>query len=171
MLYFGLIKDEYYLFNELERKRKTVRAIVINDKKEIGLIHIKGKDLFGDRDHYECCGGGIKEKETPLEALNREVKEEIGYTIINPKLIGQIDIQYNLFNRIDEGIFYVCEIDKFVGTSLEDYEKDLIKGIEWISLSTIDEFYQNFKVENVGKMIHERDYFMIKKAREFGYFD
>ena len=94
---YGLIKDEYYPFSELERKRKTVRAIVVNDKNEIALLHIKGKDRFGDRDHYETPGGGIQDNESPLDALKREINEEIGYTITNPKLIGQIDILYNLF--------------------------------------------------------------------------
>ena len=168
---YGLIKDEYYPFSELERKRKTVRAIVINDKNEIALLHIKGKDRFGDRDHYETPGGGIQDNESPLDALVREINEEIGYTITNPKLIGQIDIQYNLFKRIDEGIFYYCKVNKYIGTALEDYEKGLFKEVKWIHISQVDKFYQEYQVELVGKMIHKRDYFMIKKAKELGYFD
>ena len=34
----------------------------------------------------------------------------------------------------------------------------------------IENLYKK-EVENVGKMIHKRDYFMIKKAKELGYFD
>ena len=35
---------------------------------------------------------------------------------------------------------------------------------KWINIKEIDEFYQNYSVENVGKMIHYRDYKMIKKS-------
>ena len=171
MEYLGLINDTIYSLEGELKHRKTVRVILMNSNSEIGLIHIKGIDKFGNRDHYETIGGGVELNEDLITTLKREVKEEAGYTIKNIKEIGHIDIQYNLLNRIDEGYFFYAEIDKYVGTNLNDYEKTLFKNIKWININKIDDFYLNTKVENVGIMIHERDYKMIKKAKELNYFD
>ena len=171
MEYLGLIEDNIYPITEIKRTRETVRVILVNSNKEIGLIHIKGIDKFGNRDHYETLGGGVENNEELLDTLHREVKEEAGYLIKNIKEIAYIDIQYNLLNRIDRGYFFYAEIKEKVDTNLNDYEKELFKEIKWINIKEIDEFYQNYSVENVGKMIHYRDYKMIKKAKELGYFD
>lgn len=171
MEYLGLIDDIIYPFKGVDKKRKTVRAILINDKKEIALLHIVGIDQFGNRNHYETPGGGVEINEDLVSALKREILEETGYTIKNIQEIAHIDIQYNLLKRIDEGFFYFCKVDKYIDVNLNEYEKELFKDIKWISVQEIDNFYLTSKVENVGKMIHKRDYLLIKKAKELGYFD
>ena len=170
MEYYGLVEDFIYPKSEIKIKRKTVRVILVNDKKEIALLHILGKDKFGDRDHYETIGGGVNVNEDLITSLRREVLEEVGYTIKNIKEIGKIDIEYCLLNRIDEGHFFYAEIDEYKGTSLEEYEKEIFDKVEWFSLSSIDELYSK-EVENVGKMIHKRDHFMINKLKELKYLD
>lgn len=167
---YGIINDFIYPKSEIKRIRKTVRAILVNDKKEIGLIHIFGKDKFGNRDHYETLGGGVNDNEDLITSLIREIKEEAGYTIKNIKPIGKINIEYFILNRIDEGNFFYAEIDEYIGNSLEDYEKEIFDKVEWFSLSEIENLYKK-EVFNVGKMIHKRDYFMINKVKELGYFD
>ena len=59
---YFLVKDEYYESKGGEKPvRNTVRGIVLNDKNEVGFIHIDFDDpLFGYRDHYELPGGGIE---------------------------------------------------------------------------------------------------------------
>ena len=170
MEYYGLVEDFIYPKSEIKIKRKTVRVILVNDKKQIALLHILGKDKFGDRDHYETIGGGVNVNEDLITSLRREVLEEVVYTIKNIKEIGKIDIEYCLLNRIDEGHFFYAEIDEYKGTSLEEYEKEIFDKVEWFSLSSIDELYSK-EIENVGKMIHKRDYFMINKLKELKYLD
>lgn len=170
MIDYGIINDFIYPKSEINRIRKTVRVILVNDKKEIGLIHILGKDKFGDRNHYETLGGGVNDNEDLITSLIREVKEEAGYTIKNIKPLGKISIEYFILNRIDEGNFFYAEIKEYVGNSLEDYEKEIFDKVEWFSISEVENLYKK-EVENVGKMIHKRDYFMINKAKELGYFD
>ena len=81
-----LIKDLYFeKINLNPRLRHTVRGIMVNDKNEVALIHIKGIDRFGYRDHYELPGGGIEENESEEKALVREMREEIGYLIADIK--------------------------------------------------------------------------------------
>lgn len=170
MEYYGLVEDFIYSKSEINMIRKTVRVILVNEKKEIALLHILGKDKFGDRDHYETIGGGVNVNEDLITSLRREVLEEVGYTIKNIKEIGKIDIEYCLLNRIDEGYFFYAEIDEFIGTSLEDYEKEIFDKVEWFSINEVDLLYKK-EVNNVGKMIHKRDYFMINKLKELKYLD
>ena len=94
MEYYGLIRDFIYPRSEINMIRKTVRVILVNEKKEIALLHILGKDKFGDRNHYETLGGGVKDNEDLITSLIREVKEEAGYTIKNIKPLGKISIEY-----------------------------------------------------------------------------
>lgn len=171
MEYYGLIKDNIYKKSNINYYRKTVRAVLVNEKKEIGLLHIIGKDIFGERDHYETPGGGVNDNEEFINTLKREILEECGYSIKNIKEIGKIDIEYFVLNRVDEGYFYYCEIDSYLGNNLEEYEKSVIKEIKWISINDILEIYKNFNVQNVGKMIHKRDLLIIERAKELGYFD
>ena len=76
MEYLGLIEDNIYPLTKINRTRETVRVILVNERKEIGLIHIKGIDKFGNRDHYETLGGGVNDNEDLITSLIREVKEE-----------------------------------------------------------------------------------------------
>ena len=91
MEYYGLIRDFIYPRSEIKINRKTVRVILVNEKKEIALLHILGKDKFGDRDHYETIGGGVNVNEDLITSLRREVLEEVGYTIKNIKEITFIN--------------------------------------------------------------------------------
>ena len=118
MIDYGIINDFIYPKSEINRIRKTVRVILVNEKKEIGLIHILGKDKFGDRNHYETLGGGVNDNEDLITSLIREVKEEAGYTIKNIKPLGKISIEYFILNRIDEGNFFYAEIKEYIGNSL-----------------------------------------------------
>ena len=123
MIDYGIINDFIYPKSEIKRIRKTVRAILVNDKKEIGLIHILGKDKFGDRNHYETLGGGVNDNEDLITSLIREVKEEAGYTIKNIKPLGKISIEYFILNRIDEGNFFYAEIKEYIGEKIKVEEK------------------------------------------------
>ena len=114
--------DEY-------KNRDAVRGFIYNDLNQVALIHIKGHDDFGDRDHYEFPGGGIEKGEDEIEALKREIKEEIGYEIDDIRPIGIISNQYNLLKRIDTQHFYLAHATNFVGQHLLDYEKSLFKEI------------------------------------------
>lgn len=54
------------------RLREAARAVVFDDKNRVALLHV-GRDGY-----YKLPGGGIDEGETPRQALERELLEEIG---------------------------------------------------------------------------------------------
>ena len=114
--------------------RETVRAIIINQKKEILLVY---SSLFDD---YTFPGGGIKEHESHEEALRRELKEEIGaedLTIIKP--YGQIkELRYGVQGSnnvyLQTSYYYICEIQQFGEQQLMGRELNHGLSPAWVTL-------------------------------------
>lgn len=79
-------------------RRDTARCIMINSNHEICLLYSRTKDYFA------IPGGGIEPGETLLQAVNREILEETGYTIDNIKPLGKIYEERN--NRITNTYFF-----------------------------------------------------------------
>ncbi|MCR3906328.1 MAG: NUDIX domain-containing protein [Tenericutes bacterium] len=112
MIQFGpLIIEDGLIENGTEIKRNTVRAIITNEKKEVLLVYSK---LFDD---YTFPGGGVKFEETEIDALKRELKEEIGaIDVSHIKPCGQAQERKYDFRGTDNiylqtSTYYTCKID------------------------------------------------------------
>lgn len=96
----------------------VVGAIIVNHGGDILLIQQKKW-----RDQYSCfVGGHIKRGETKVEALRREIREEVDIDITDCKSIGDEElIQQNDFGEPIHYVFfnYVC----FVNSSYFHYEE------------------------------------------------
>lgn len=159
------IKDDMYPKKvEKLNKREAVRAILVNELDEIGLIYINGTDMFGKRDHFETPGGGVEENETFIDTLNREILEETGYDIDILGYVGTISIEYNLLNRVDIENYFLCKVKTHHETHLLEYEANLFDTIKWFSFNDVINMYQNYKTENIGTKIHQRDFKAIKEG-------
>lgn len=62
--------------------RRAVRAIVVKD----GQLLVMHRNKFG-HEYYCLVGGGIDPGETPEQALARELHEESGIQVANPRLV------------------------------------------------------------------------------------
>lgn len=62
--------------------KRAVRAIVIKDD----ALLVMHRNKFGHQ-YYTLVGGGVDMGETPEQSLYREVREETGLTIANPRLV------------------------------------------------------------------------------------
>ena len=70
MQYIGeKLKDKDY------KERKTSYGLIFNEKGELAVVYIEKYDM------YNLIGGKIEAQETSKEALIRETKEEIGYSL------------------------------------------------------------------------------------------
>lgn len=140
--------------------RLTCRALVFNDLGEMALIHIKGEDIFGKRDHYETPGGGIEPGENHHVALRREVLEELGYECVIEDYLGLIINRYNLLQVITAHHFYVARVTLKSSTHLTDLEKTLFDKIEW---KKPDEWLEILSKQNdkINRMIHDREHFAL----------
>lgn len=96
-------------------------AIIIKNNK-IALIK---KATGAYKGKYDLPGGGIEFTETPIEALHRECKEEIGGTVIKQHLLDttSVNLKWKIKDNLTEdlhhiGILYLTEIkeDKLKST-------------------------------------------------------
>lgn len=89
-------------------------GVIIRDRK-IALIK---KARGGYKGLYDLPGGGIEHDETPLEALTRELMEEIGVSIVKAELLDAVsktfkwDVNDELIQDLHHiGILYTVEIE------------------------------------------------------------
>jgi len=73
------MSENYY--KTLPKKRMGVGALFLNVNNELLIVKPSYKD------HWSVPGGVIDENESPKNACLREVKEEIGLDIENPKFL------------------------------------------------------------------------------------
>ena len=128
------IKDDLYPYDGYDHIRQTARALAENEEGKFGFLHLQGEDLFGPRDHLETCGGGIEENEGVLDALEREIEEEMGYSIKEYELVGCILDAYNLIHRITLSTFVHVKLDTSNKKKMHrtEAEEILIKEIVWL---------------------------------------
>lgn len=116
-------------------------SAVIRNRDKI-LVHHSAKI-----DHCTLIGGRIQEGEDSIEALKREVKEEIGFDTQYVCPIAIVENFYDAKDRYYHEILFVHEL-KFIDKSvynLESYEpaeiekKDVLK-FKWIRLSDDNEY-------------------------------
>ena len=108
--------------------KKFYRGIIFDDNNNIALIYSKKYH------YYKFPGGGMKEGETQLETLAREIKEETGMTLIpgTAKEFGEVlRIQKYTQEEDNDTVFYqqnfyyTCEVEKEIGEqNLDESEKE-----------------------------------------------
>ena len=89
-------------------------GVIIRDRK-IALIK---KARGGYKGLYDLPGGGIEHDETPLEALTRELMEEIGVKVVSERILTAVsktfqwDVNDELIQDLHHiGILYRVEIE------------------------------------------------------------
>lgn len=108
------------------RGRKTigVRGIVIHDNKVLLVKHSYIPQWYH-------VGGGVEPGETPIQAMQRELMEEVGIKCLKPPQL--FNVYYNhRENRDDYIIFYI--IDHIEQTPQDCLE---ISAFQWFSLSDL----------------------------------
>lgn len=104
--------------------RNAVRAVIVRG----GLVVMVRSKRFGE---YKFPGGGMKEGETHLDTLVREVREETGLTVIpsSVKEFGSVrEMRRDLFADrifINDSFYYICDTeDEIRETRLDPYERE-----------------------------------------------
>lgn len=115
-------------------------GVIIQD----GKIALIKKARGGYKGLYDLPGGGIEHDETPLEALTRELMEEIGVSIVKAELLDAVsktfkwDVNDELIQDLHHiGILYTVEIE---GNELKTDADGLDSlGGEWKDIDKVKE--------------------------------
>lgn len=118
-------------------QRDTARCIIQNSNYEICLLYSRARDYFA------IPGGGIEPGESLLEALNREILEETGYTIKNPKPLGKIFEERH--NRATNTYFFLATPLEKTHTHYMQDELEEDYELVWLPISdAIKKFQTRF---------------------------
>ncbi|MBU2447503.1 MAG: 8-oxo-dGTP diphosphatase [Bacteroidetes bacterium] len=108
-----------YVFNEN-------KVLMLNRNKRLDDMH-KGK--------WNGLGGKFNNGETPEECVIREIAEESGLKITNPKLKGFIT--FPSFDEWDDWYVFVFTANEFTGELIESNEGEL----EWIDWNKVPQLH------------------------------
>lgn len=129
-----LIEKHHYLHFESE----SVGVVIENDNDEILLI--QSYRYTTNSIEWEIPAGVIEKGETPEEAAKREVLEEAGYKVTEPKLI----YTYNPSNGMSDAIVNLarCKAISFI----EEFDKNEVKERKWVKISEIKKMIKENKI-------------------------
>lgn len=128
-----------YIGEKLEGKeykeRRTACGLIFNEKGETAVAYIKKHNM------YNLIGGKIEENEDSKQALIRESKEEIGYSLKDIEYIDSLGCYYyfELMDKYELAVmdFYKAKIGEKVCKPIEE-DHELV----WVKPEKIaDEMY------------------------------
>jgi 8-oxo-dGTP pyrophosphatase MutT (NUDIX family) len=161
------LKDEEWPFEYTDHDRQIVRAVVFDDDKNFYFVRANRDDDFGVSTLIETSGGGVEEGEDLLEAIHRELKEELGIESEIICKIGVVSDYYNLIHRHNINNYFLCRAVSFGDKHLTPEE---IKDFHLSTLKmTYDEAvseYEKRRESRLGRLVCNRELPVLKKAKE-----
>lgn len=160
--------DDQFPKTEITHTRKIARCVVFNENNEIALLKLYGDDIFGHRDYYETPGGGVEENENILDALRREMLEEVGAIIDEIRPIGIVNDFYNLINRENINYYFLAKAIKIDSNKIRrnEFEQDMISDLCWFSIDKAIEIMENTKDTPISILCKKRELPILKIAKE-----
>ena len=153
-----------YEENDAVFRRPSARAIILREDGRIALV-------YSEKEHYyKFPGGGIHEDEDKKAALIREVKEEVGLTVI-PESIREFGSvmrrqksnvsEHTIFEQ--ENFYYTCRTKKAVGEqNLDEYEAEAGFQLRFVTLDeairvdldyTSDDYFDYIMIQREAKVL------------------
>ena len=161
------LKDKQFPYNGITHTRIIVRAVVINSKNQIAFIKLHGKDELGDRNYYELPGGGKEYFDgTLIDALEREMEEEIGFTIKNIVPLGRVIDYYNVLKRRNDNHYYLAYTSINVEEHLTAMENMLFEKIVWVDIDKAYQLFASSKDSPLSILVKNRELPIIALAIE-----
>ena len=147
---------------KLYKVRKASRVVLFNSLNQIALPFVS-KNMY-----HKLPGGGIEKGESIIEALYREVIEEVGAKIDVILEIGTIIEYRDKFNQLQISYCFLAKVSEVIGGP--SYTKEeLAAGFElkWINFEDAITTIQNDEPNDyMGKFIQKRDLAFLIKAKE-----
>lgn len=161
------IQDDQWEFDYIDHDRNVVRAIVFDEEDKFYFVRAVRDDDFGKATLIETSGGGVEENEELLDAIKRELKEELGVEVDVICKIGVVSDYYNLIHRHNINNYFLCRVKSFGDKKLTKEEMDDFH------LSTLRLSYEEACKEyeyrantKLGKLISNREVPILHRAKE-----
>ena len=161
------LQDEEWPYAYTDHDREIVRAIVFDEEGYFYFVRAERDDDFGKATLIETSGGGVENGEDFLDAIKRELKEELGACVEILCKIGVVSDYYNLIHRHNINNYYLCKVISFG-------EKNLMQDeIEDFHLSTLKLTYEDAISEyercsctKIGRLVANRELPILQQAKK-----
>lgn len=147
------------------KRRENMKTIVKTHVGAYGILIQDGKIALvkkargGYKGKYDLPGGGIEHTETPIEALHREMMEEVNGTVIKEELLDvtSTNIKWLMEENVTEdlhhiGILYLVDIkeenlkidadgldsDGAVWLPIEELKEEQLSPFAWYALKKLN---------------------------------
>lgn len=91
------------------------------------ILAAYGRDEVKDETFYRPFGGGVEFGERSIDALRREIREELAEEISEPRLLDVLENVYEFNGKTGHEVVFVFDA-KFANPEL--YERPVVQGIE-----------------------------------------
>lgn len=143
--------------------REAVRAVVINEMGQIALLNVTRRGF------HKLPGGGVETGEEKIEALYREILEEVGCQVEVTNELGKVIEYRDEWQQVQTSY---CYLVKQVGEQQQNSltEKELADGFEITWAKSIDDAIAILEADNPagydGQRMKPRDLAILRAARE-----
>jgi 8-oxo-dGTP diphosphatase len=138
------------------RIRKAVRALIVDEKENVLLVRFEWEGLSIPGGFWACPGGGVDPDETPIEALGRELGEELGLDA--PVVVGPVWELTRLFPMGDwdgqTDLTFLVHAPRFEPRPRVDLQAENVHGVRWFSTDEVYAGRETFSPRDLG--IHLR---------------
>ncbi|MBO5177505.1 MAG: NUDIX domain-containing protein [Lachnospiraceae bacterium] len=141
--------------------RKSARAIVINSKNQMFLFQYMFDYLEDSKAIWITPGGSLEEGESFVDALKREVYEELGVQLTKecPEVYYRNPI-YTLKNgekvqSVEKFFLVVLEEKSFSFDHWTESEKKRMRAGKWWSVDEIEKSEDEFFSKDIARMLKE----------------
>ena len=161
------LQDTEWPYTYTDHDRQIARAIIYDDAGRFYFARLERDDIFGKATLIETSGGGVEPGETPVEAIHRELREELGAEVEVVCRIGVVSDFYHLIHRHNINNYYLCRVLCFGEKHLTQDE------LHSFHLSTLalsyDEAVREYELRRqtkLGRLLAERELPVLRRAKE-----
>ena len=161
------LQDDQWEFDYIDHDRTVVRAIVFDEEDKFYFVRAVRDDDFGKATLIETSGGGVEENEELLDAIKRELKEELGVEVDVVCKIGVVSDYYNLIHRHNINNYFLCKVKSFGDKNLTKEEMDDFHlSTLRLSYEEACKEYEDRANSKLGKLISNRELPILHRAKE-----
>lgn len=143
------------------REREAARAILFDEDNLVPIMFVS------NHNYHKLLGGGIDEGETILEALDREILEEVGSTIKVLGDVGKILEYREKFNLKQISHCFFGDVISKGEPNLDQHELDRGFQVKWVNLDEAISLLETDEPSTYeGSIIQKRDLIFLRTCKD-----